>query len=46
MAAGEHHHRSTTKATHKPFKSKHMTKGAIKDKNKGLFFAFLSTLFF
>ncbi|KAG9976147.1 hypothetical protein KCU98_g10912, partial [Aureobasidium melanogenum] len=35
MAPGEHHHRSTTKQSHKPYKSKHMSKGAIKDKNKG-----------
>jgi hypothetical protein len=35
MAPGEHHHRSTTKQAHKPYKSKHMSKGAIKDKNKG-----------
>lgn len=31
----QHHHRSTTKASHKPFKSKHLTKGAIKERNKG-----------
>ncbi|TIA41169.1 putative pre-rRNA processing protein Tsr1 [Aureobasidium pullulans] len=31
----DHHHRSTTKQAHKPYKSKHMSKGAIKDKNKG-----------
>ena len=36
MAPGEHHHRSTTKQAHKPYKSKHMSKGAIKDKNKGM----------
>ena len=36
MAPGEHHHRSTTKQAHKPYKSKHMSKGAIKDKNKGV----------
>ncbi|KAK5102402.1 ribosome biogenesis protein tsr1 [Exophiala xenobiotica] len=30
-----HHHRSTTKQDHKPFKSKHATKSAIKDANKG-----------
>ncbi|KAH1498842.1 hypothetical protein LV164_005116 [Aspergillus fumigatus] len=30
-----HHHRSTTKTSHKPFKSKHASKGALKDINKG-----------
>jgi hypothetical protein len=35
MAPTDHHHRSTTKQAHKPYKSKHMSKGAIKDKNKG-----------
>ncbi|KAI5304204.1 hypothetical protein KEM56_006744 [Ascosphaera pollenicola] len=30
-----HHHRNTTKQSHKPFKSKHASKGAIKDQNKG-----------
>lgn len=30
-----HHHRSTTKADHKPFKSKHASKGALKDAAKG-----------
>ncbi|KAI5292899.1 hypothetical protein KEM52_005983 [Ascosphaera acerosa] len=34
-APGTHHHRSTTKQSHKPFKSKHASKGAIKDLNKG-----------
>ncbi|PNS16844.1 Ribosome bioproteinsis protein tsr1 [Sphaceloma murrayae] len=33
--AAEHHHRSTTKVSHKPFKSKHLSKGAIKEKQKG-----------
>ncbi|KAK2752184.1 hypothetical protein FQN55_008074 [Onygenales sp. PD_40] len=33
--AAPHHHRSTTKASQKPFKSKHLSKGAIKDLNKG-----------
>jgi pre-rRNA-processing protein TSR1 len=45
MAPTDHHHRSTTKQAHKPYKSKHMSKGAIKDKNKGardtLFYEFL-----
>ncbi|KAL1965575.1 hypothetical protein VTN77DRAFT_5659 [Rasamsonia byssochlamydoides] len=31
----QHHHRSTTKHIHKPFKSRHATKGAIKDRSKG-----------
>ena len=30
-----HEHRSTTKVSHKPFKSKHATKSAIKDALKG-----------
>ncbi|KAJ5613124.1 hypothetical protein N7510_006318 [Penicillium lagena] len=30
-----HHHRSTTKASHKPYKSKHASKSALKDKAKG-----------
>jgi pre-rRNA-processing protein TSR1 len=30
-----HHHRSTTKTSHKPFKSRHLTKSALKDKAKG-----------
>ncbi|PKX99092.1 small subunit rRNA maturation protein TSR1 [Aspergillus novofumigatus IBT 16806] len=30
-----HHHRSTTKTPHKPFKSKHASKSALKDINKG-----------
>ncbi|KAI5288488.1 hypothetical protein KEM54_005176 [Ascosphaera aggregata] len=33
--AAPHHHRSTTKQSHKPYKSKHASKGAIKDQNKG-----------
>lgn len=31
-----HHHRSTTKASHKPFKSRHATKGLLKDLSKGM----------
>jgi pre-rRNA-processing protein TSR1 len=31
----EHHHRSTTKTTNKPFKSKHATKSALKERSKG-----------
>ncbi|EAW18850.1 small subunit rRNA maturation protein TSR1 [Aspergillus fischeri NRRL 181] len=30
-----HHHRSTTKTSHKAFKSKHASKSALKDINKG-----------
>ncbi|RHZ43133.1 small subunit rRNA maturation protein TSR1 [Aspergillus thermomutatus] len=30
-----HHHRSTTKTSHKPYKTKHASKGALKDINKG-----------
>lgn len=30
-----HHHRSTTKTTHKPFKSRHLTKSALKNAAKG-----------
>ncbi|KAI9893866.1 MAG: hypothetical protein M1814_005419 [Vezdaea aestivalis] len=33
--ATSHHHRSTTKVTQKPFKSRRETKGALKDKAKG-----------
>ncbi|PSK36184.1 Ribosome bioproteinsis protein tsr1 [Elsinoe australis] len=38
--AAEHHHRSTTKVAQKPFKSKHLSKGAVKDKQKGKIEAF------
>jgi pre-rRNA-processing protein TSR1 len=30
-----HHHRSTTKASNKPFKTKHASKSALKEKEKG-----------
>jgi hypothetical protein len=30
-----HHHRSTTKTSHKPFKGRHASKGALKEQNKG-----------
>ena len=33
--AEAHHHRSTTKASHKSFKSKHSTKGFLKESSKG-----------
>lgn len=45
MAPDQHHHRSTTKQSHKPYKSKHMSKGAIKDKNKGMLVSTLSNVF-
>jgi len=35
MAPDSFHHRSTTKSTQKPFKAKHATKGALKEKSKG-----------
>ncbi|GAB7337078.1 hypothetical protein MBLNU457_g2482t1 [Dothideomycetes sp. NU457] len=35
MASDTFHHRSTTKSTQKPFKAKHATKGALKEKSKG-----------
>ncbi|CAG7916296.1 unnamed protein product [Penicillium olsonii] len=31
-----HHHRSTTKVSHKPYKSKHASKSALKDQAKGM----------
>lgn len=31
-----HHHRSTTKTSHKPFKSRHASKSALKDSAKGM----------
>lgn len=34
-ALESHHHRSTSKVAHKPFKSRHSTKGYIKDLAKG-----------
>lgn len=35
MAPETFHHRNTTKTTHKPFKSKHATKGLVKELTKG-----------
>lgn len=35
MAPEGHHHRSTTKVDHKPYKTKHSSKGALKERNKG-----------
>jgi hypothetical protein len=34
-SVGTHSHRSTTKTSHKPFKSKKATKGALKEISKG-----------
>ncbi|KAF2263438.1 DUF663-domain-containing protein [Lojkania enalia] len=31
----QHHHRSTTKQSQKPFKSRHATKSSLKERNKG-----------
>lgn len=31
-----HHHRSTTKTSHKPYKTKHASKSSLKDKEKGM----------
>lgn len=31
----QHHHRSTTKSSNKPYKSRHASKSALKDKAKG-----------
>ncbi|KAF2433145.1 pre-rRNA processing protein Tsr1 [Tothia fuscella] len=35
MSTASHHHRSTTKVSHKSFKSRHSTKSFLKDKAKG-----------
>ena len=35
IAAQSHHHRSTTKKEKKGFKSRHATKGALKEQSKG-----------
>ncbi|KAK7730637.1 ribosome biogenesis protein tsr1 [Botryosphaeria dothidea] len=32
---GQHHHRSTTKVSHKPYKSRHASKSALKEQSKG-----------
>ncbi|KAF2141227.1 uncharacterized protein K452DRAFT_351397 [Aplosporella prunicola CBS 121167] len=32
---GQHHHRSTTKVAQKPYKSRHASKSALKEKSKG-----------
>ena len=34
-AVVQHHHRSTTKSSHKPFKTRHLTKSALKERAKG-----------
>jgi hypothetical protein len=39
-----HHHRSTTKVSHKPYKSKHASKSALKDQAKGTYFGILKHL--
>lgn len=31
-----HHHRSTTKSANKPYKTKHASKGALKEQAKGM----------
>ena len=36
-AMESHHHRSITKSSHKPFKSRHATKGLLKDLSKGMY---------
>ena len=38
IAAQSHHHRSTTKKEKKGFKSRHATKGALKEQSKGASF--------
>jgi pre-rRNA-processing protein TSR1 len=38
IAAQSHHHRSTTKKDKKGFKSRHATKGALKEQSKGASF--------
>uniref|UniRef100_A0A093XNN4 Ribosome biogenesis protein tsr1 like n=1 Tax=Talaromyces marneffei PM1 TaxID=1077442 RepID=A0A093XNN4_TALMA len=35
ITSSVHHHRSTTKTSHKPFKSKHATKSALKERTRG-----------
>ncbi|ODM16065.1 hypothetical protein SI65_08499 [Aspergillus cristatus] len=35
MATQVHHHRSTTKTSNKPYKSRHASKSALKDQDKG-----------
>ncbi|KAK6359475.1 hypothetical protein TWF696_000631 [Orbilia brochopaga] len=35
MVSNSHHHRSSTKSGHKPFKSRHATKGQLAKQNKG-----------
>jgi pre-rRNA-processing protein TSR1 len=36
-SVSSHSHRSTTKTSHKPFKSRKATKGALKEISKGLY---------
>lgn len=33
--AAQHHHRATTKTSHKAFKTKHASKNSLRDKSKG-----------
>lgn len=40
-----HHHRSTTKVAQKPFKSKHASKSALKEKSKGAKERLVSTMY-
>jgi pre-rRNA-processing protein TSR1 len=37
ISAPTHHHRSTTKLNKKNFKSRHASKGALKELSKGVF---------
>lgn len=37
VSAPQHHHRSTTKLNKKNFKSRHASKGALKELSKGIF---------
>lgn len=39
-----HHHRSTTKVSQKPYKSRHASKSALKEKSKGAHFYLLTFL--
>jgi pre-rRNA-processing protein TSR1 len=37
IVAQSHHHRSTTKQNKKGFKSRHATKGSLKEQSKGTY---------
>lgn len=41
-----HHHRNTTKVSHKPYKSKHASKNALKDQAKGMIVITLNSITF